>query len=177
MGRTAAVLLLTSALTAGAARAEIIDSQPGGFTVRESRVIAAPPAAVWAALIAPAGWWDSQHTFSQDARNLTLSPRPGGFWQEALPSGGGARHMVVVLVDPPSVLRLEGGLGPLQALGVAGHLTFKLAAQAGGTLVTETYDVGGHAPGGLDKLAGPVNEVLDEQLGRLKSRVETGATP
>jgi hypothetical protein len=60
---------------------------------------------------------------------------------------------------------------------VAGHLTFKLTAQAGGTLVTETYDVGGHAPGGLDKLAGPVNEVLDEQLGRLKTRVETGAAP
>lgn len=177
MGRTATVLLLTSTIIAGAARAGVIESQPTGFTVRESRVIAAAAATVWAALVAPAAWWSSDHTFSRDARNLTLSPKPGGFWQETLPSGGGVRHMVVVLVDPPSTLRLEGALGPLQALGVAGHLMFKLTPQAAATLVTETYDVGGHAPGGLDKLAGPVNEVLDEQLGRLKSYAETTHAP
>jgi hypothetical protein len=29
----------------------------------------------------------------------------------------------------------------------------------------------------MDKLVGPVDGVLDAQLGRLKARVETGATP
>jgi uncharacterized protein YndB with AHSA1/START domain len=177
MMRASTVLLLTSVVVVGAARAEVIDSQPSGFTVRETRVIAAPPATVWAALVAPAGWWSSDHTFSHDARNLTLSPKVGGFWEESLPSGGGVRHLVVVLVDPPSTLRLEGALGPLQALGVAGHLTFKLAPEGGGTSVTATYDAGGHAAGGMDKLVGPVDGVLDAQLGRLKARVETGATP
>lgn len=177
MVRVTAASLFACLLVNGAARAEVVDSQSGGFTVRESRVVAAPPAKVWAVLVEPASWWSSDHTFSGDARNLTLSAKPGGFWQEALPKGGGVRHMVVVFADPPSALRLEGALGPLQALGVAGHLTFKLGAQGGGTVVTETYDVGGHAPGGLDKLAGPVNEVLDEQLGRLKARAETGGAP
>jgi uncharacterized protein YndB with AHSA1/START domain len=175
--RAGAVLLLISVLIVGMARAEVLDSQPGGFTVRESRVIAASPAAVWAALVAPSGWWSSEHTFSRDARNLTLSPKVGGFWEESLPSGGGVRHMVVVMADPPSTLRLEGALGPLQALGVAGHLTFKLTPQGGGTAVTATYDAGGHAMGGLDKLAAPVDGVLDAQLGRLKTRVEAGAAP
>lgn len=177
MSRVIAMTILTSILIAGAARPEVIDSQPGGFTVRESRVVAAPAAKVWAVLVAPGVWWSSDHTFSRDARNLTLSPKPGGFWLEALPSGGGVRHMVVVFVDPPTTLRLEGALGPLQAYGAAGHLTFKLTPQDGGTAITETYDVGGHAPGGLDKLAGPVNGVLDEQLGRLKARAEAGGAP
>jgi uncharacterized protein YndB with AHSA1/START domain len=174
MGRVIAASLLTSILIAGAARAEVVDSQPGGFTVRESRVIVAPPAAVWVVLVSPAEWWSSEHTYSHDARNLTLSAKPGGFWQEALQSGGGVRHMVVIMADPPSTLRMDGALGPLQALGVVGHLTFKLAPQGGGTMITETYDVGGHAQGGLDKLAGPVDGVLDEALGRLKARVEAG---
>lgn len=177
MARITTALGLTGVLLASGVRAEVVDAQPGGFTVRESRVIAAPAAAVWAVLVRPADWWSSEHTFSADARNLTLSAKPGGSWEESLRSGGGVRHMVVVLADPPTALRLEGALGPLQALGVTGHLTFKLTAEAGGTLVTETYDVGGHAPGGLDKLAGPVNGVLDDQLGRLKARVETGRAP
>jgi uncharacterized protein YndB with AHSA1/START domain len=171
MSRVTVASLLGCALIAVAARAEVVDSQAGGFTVRASRVIAAPPEAVWGALVAPAGWWNPEHTYSRDAHNLTLSAKPGGFWQEALP-GGGARHMVVILAIPPSTLRLEGALGPLQALGVVGHLTFKLAPQGGGTMITETYDVGGHAQGGLDKLAGPVDGVLDEALGRLKAHVE-----
>jgi uncharacterized protein YndB with AHSA1/START domain len=175
--RAVTLAFLSSLLVASIARAEVVDSQAGGFTVRESRTIAAAPATVWATLVAPAGWWSSDHTFSHDARNLTLSPKVGGFWQESLPNGGGARHLVVVLADPPSTLRLEGALGPLQALGVAAHLTFKLAPEGGGTLITATYDAGGHAAGGLDKLAGPVDGVLDAQLGRLKARVETGAAP
>jgi uncharacterized protein YndB with AHSA1/START domain len=174
MNRVTAASVLACLLIAGAARPEVIDSQPSGFTVREGRVIAAPLAKVWAVLVAPASWWDSNHTFSRDARNLTLSPKPGGFWQESLPSGGGARHLVVVFVDPPTTLRLEGALGPLQADGAAGHLTFKLTPQDGGTSITLTYDVGGHAPGGLDKLAALVDGVLDEQLGRLKARAEAG---
>ena len=82
MVRAITVLLMSGVLVAVGAHAEVIDRQPGGFTVRESRVIAAPVAKVWAALIAPAGWWSSDHTFSHDARNLTLSPKPGGSWQE-----------------------------------------------------------------------------------------------
>ncbi len=177
MLRFAAVSLLAWFIVAHAARPEVIDSQPGGFTVRESRVVAAPPAKVWAVLIVPRAWWDPEHTYSHDARNLSLAPKPGGFWQEALPKGGGVRHMVVIYVDPPTTLRLEGALGPLQAYGAAGHLTFKLTAQDGGTSITETYDVGGHAPGGLDKLADPVNAVLDAQLERLKARAEISGAP
>jgi uncharacterized protein YndB with AHSA1/START domain len=164
-------------LLATAARAEVLDSRASGFAVRETRVIAAPIGKVWQGLVKPAAWWSPDHTFSHDARNLTLEARPGGEWLEILPNGGGARHMVVIYAAPPSTLRLEGALGPLQALGVAGHLTFTLADQRGSTLITATYDVGGHSQGGFDEMAAAVDHVLDAQLGRLKTYAETGVTP
>jgi uncharacterized protein YndB with AHSA1/START domain len=172
-------MVLTALAVAASARAEVLDSQAGGFTVRETRIIAAAPARVWAALIRPASWWSSDHTFSHDAANLTLEPTVGGAWLERLPSGGGVRHLTVVYVDPPSTLRLEGALGPMQAMGVTGHLTFALKPQGEVTLVTTTYDAGGHAPGpgGLGALSAVVDRVLGEQADRLKTYAESGRTP
>ena len=177
MFKPAAAVCLAVLALASMARAEVIDSQAGGFTIRDSRLVKAPPDRVWATLVQPARWWSSEHTYSHDARNLTLTPRPGGDWLETLPNGGGVRHMAVVFAAPLTTLRLEGGLGPLQALGVAGHLTFTLTPDGEATLVTLTYDVGGHAPGGLDKLAAPVDAVLGEQLGRLATAAEGGKSP
>jgi uncharacterized protein YndB with AHSA1/START domain len=170
---------LAALVLAGGARAEVLDSQAWGFTVRETRVVAAPPARVWAALVRPAWWWSSDHTFSHDAANLTLDPVAGGAWLERLPSGGGVRHLTVVFVDPPTTLRLEGALGPMQALGAAGHLTFVLKAMGEATEVTTTYDLGGHAPGpgGLVALSTIVDRVLGEQADRLKTYAESGRTP
>lgn len=170
-------LVLAALALAGAARAEILDSQANGFTVRETRLVAAPPERVWATLLRPALWWSPAHTFSNDSANLTLDARPGGDWVENLP-GGGVRHLTVVFLKPMKLLRLEGALGPLQELGVTGHLTVTLEPQADGVRVTLLYDAGGHAQGSLgDRFAAPVNAVLDEQLGRLKTAAETGRTP
>lgn len=82
--------------------------------------------------------------------------------------------MIVVDVRPGQTIRALGALGPLQAMGAAGAMTWDLKAQGSHTLVTWTYDVGGHAPGGLDKLAAPVDGVLGQQADRLKAYVETG---
>lgn len=171
------ILALAALAAAQVAHAEVLNSGPGGFTTREMAVIAAPPAAVWRILLQPSQWWSSEHSFSGDARNFHLDARPGGEWTESLPGGGGVRHMTVVYVAPASVLRLEGPLGPLQAWGVSGHLTFALKAQGQSTAISETYDVGGHSPDGLDKVAGDVDGVLGRQLARLKARVETGHIP
>ena len=164
---------LCAATLAGSACAEVLDSGPGGFTVRQTVAITAPAARVWSALIAPGTWWDPAHSYSHDGKNLRLDPRPGGLWSETLPDGG-VVHMTVVYIQPMRTLRLEGALGPLQSMGVAGHLTFALTEKDDVTTLVETYDVGGHAPGGLDKLAAPVDGVLAAQMQRLKRAVETG---
>jgi len=167
-------LPLLLGLIAGPAAAAVVDAQPGGFEVKTTIAIAASPDAVYAALVQPGRWWSSQHTYSHDARNLTLEPLAGGCWCEALPGGGSVQHMRVVYADPGKMLRAVGGLGPLQGMGVQGALTWTLASgPAGGTVVTQAYDVGGYAPGGLAALAPIVDGVLGEQLARLKAYVET----
>ncbi len=172
-----AVTLSTVVFATVAARAEVLDSQPGGFTTSRKVTIAAAPAKVWAALGQISGWWDPEHTYSGDAHNLAIDLKPGGFFTETLPGGGAVRHMVVVYADPGKTLRLQGGLGPLQALGVSGSLTFSMKADGAGTVLVETYDVGGHAQGGLDKLAGPVDVVLSHQVDRLVAYAEGRAKP
>jgi uncharacterized protein YndB with AHSA1/START domain len=174
--RTATLMAIATLAAAGAAQAEVIDAQPGGFELRQSVQVAAPPETVWAALVNVGGWWASSHTYSGDARNLTLEAKPGGCWCETLP-GGGVEHLRVVYAQPAQTLRLAGGLGPLQATGGAGHLSFALKPQGGGTALTVTYAFGGYVRGGFQALAGPVDTVLSQQTARLKALAETGKAP
>jgi uncharacterized protein YndB with AHSA1/START domain len=160
---------------AGAARAEVVDAQANGFEVKETADIAAPAAKVWDALGHIGAWWNSQHSFSGDAKNLAIELKSGGCWCETLKGGGGVSHMTVIYVLPGQEVRLSGALGPLQSMGLAGHLTWTLTQKDGRTAFTQTYGVGGYARGGAGQLAAPVDSVLGEQLGRLKRYVETGA--
>ncbi len=173
MNISACLAILAGLALAAPARAAIVDAQSNGFMVEQDLTIAAPAAKVWDALAHVGAWWDPAHSYSHEPRNLSIELKPGGQWLETLP-GGGVLHMVVVFVKPRETLRLEGALGPLQAFGVAGHLTWILKEKDGATQVTETYDVGGHAPGGLDKAASLVDGVLAHQTARLKRYVETG---
>jgi len=161
-------------LGAGVGRAEVFDHQPSGFEVGHVTEIAAPSARVWKALGQIGAWWNPKHTFSGDSRNLTLELKPGGCWCETLEGGGGVRHMTVVAVRPGQSIVLEGALGPLQATGAMGHMTWTLHDMGARTTITVRYDVGGYVSGGLEKLATPVDSVLAEQAERLKLYVETG---
>ncbi|MBA3811449.1 MAG: SRPBCC domain-containing protein [Caulobacteraceae bacterium] len=173
MNISACSAILAGLALAAPARAAIVDAQPGGFMVEQDVAIAAPAAKVWEALAHVGAWWDPARSYSHQPKNMSIDMKPGGQWLETLP-GGGVLHMTVVFVKPRETLRLEGALGPLHAFGVAGHLTWILKEKNGATQVTQTYDVGGHAPGGLDKAAGLVDGVLAAQAARLKRYVETG---
>lgn len=158
-------------LAASPAAAEVTTSSDTSFVVTQKLNVAAPPARLWAALIAPAQWWSSEHTWSGSAANLTLDPQAGGCWCESLP-GGGVEHMRVVFVQPEKMLRMRGGLGPLQAMPVGAVLTFELTPAADGrsTALSVTYAVAGAS--GLDKIAAPVDGVLGLQVARLKAAAE-----
>ena len=155
------------------ARAEVVDSAAGGFSVKQTVTVAAPAAKAWAALIEPRGWWDKAHTWSGDAANLSLDPAPGGCFCEKI-AGGGVRHLTVIYAEANKLLRLSGGLGPLHDLAVTGVLTFKLTEADGKTTLELTYKIGGYAPNGLAALAKPVDGVLAAQVARWKRKVETG---
>ena len=159
---------------ASAARGEVVDANASGFQVKETVQIAAPAAKVWASLGEVGSWWNGEHSWSRDAKNLTLELKPGGCWCEALPGGGGARHMTVIFTQPAKTAIMDGTLGPLMFSGAAGHLVWRLEEKDGATKLTQSYYVGGYFPGGLDKLAPAVDGVLTEAMGRLKRYVETG---
>ena len=160
-------------LVASPSAGDVIESLPSGFTVRVSVPIAASPDRTYRAVTDSIGaWWDKAHTFSGDAKNLSLTATPGGCFCEKLPGGGGVRHMTVVYADPGKLLRLSGGLGPLQDFAVVGTMTWKFTAAGDGTTVELTYRVGGYVTGGITNLAAPVNTVLAEQVARLKQFVE-----
>jgi uncharacterized protein YndB with AHSA1/START domain len=171
--RTLVAGLIVLALAAPA-DAAVVDAQPSGFEVHETAQIAAPPERVYAALGQIGQWWTSQHTYSKDAKNLSLELHVGGCWCERLADGGSVGHMIVDMVQPNRLVRLAGALGPLAGTGGAGHMVFSLAPKDGGTALDLTYDFGGYAKGGMAQWAGPVDGVLGDQVARLKRYVETG---
>jgi hypothetical protein len=161
------------------ARAEVVASSDAGFVVREAADVTADAEAVWAQLIQPQGWWDSQHSFSGDAANLSLDPRAGGCFCEMLPVKGSPRagprgsveHMRVIYVEQPRALRLSGALGPLQAEAVKGTLTIALKSVEGGTRIMWEYVVGGYMRQKVGQVAPRVDAMLGEQLSHLAEKL------
>jgi len=170
----ATAMVALCVITTSPAFAEVADSSANGFTVKISTQIQAAPADVYARIMKVGEWWDSSHTYSQDANNLSIEERPGGCFCEKLPNGGGVQHMEVVLLIPGKLLRMRGGLGPLQGMATAGSMTFALTAANGGTKLDVTYAVTGYSAQGLNSIAAPVDHVLSEQIARLRNSVEKG---
>jgi uncharacterized protein YndB with AHSA1/START domain len=158
-----------------AARAEVVDQQPNGFSLQEHETIAATPEKIWAELIQPAHWWSSAHTFSGDAKNMTFEARAGGCWCEALKDGGSVLHMTVVQVRPGVLLRLRGALGPFQSTGMDGAMNIVLTPKGKTTDVVIVYNLGGYVLDGYQALPKAGDGVLNLQLFRLKQLIETGS--
>ena len=174
MLRTLATALFLGALSF-AAVADVVEATPGGFLVRFEVNVTAPPDKAYATMTGEIGnWWNMDHSYSRDGKNMTIDARPGGCFCEKLANGGGVQHMSVVFASPGTTLRMLGGLGPLQETGVAGSMTWRFVAAPPGTKIELSYSVGGYFQGGLDKVAAPVNSVIGEQLIRLKSYIDTG---
>lgn len=176
------------ALTAPAA-AEVVQTTETGFTTHDSVVVKGTPFDVWLALIAPAKWWNKAHTWSGDAANLYISPQANGCFCELLPAPegapeevrrGSALHMSVVMADPGKVLRMRGGLGPLQSEPAEGVLTVTMAKVDGGTRIVWEYVVGGPMRYEVPVIAKAVDGVMSEQLrglARVLGPVETEEEP
>lgn len=170
-----ASLCVLAAAAASTAQAEIVSQDPGGFAIKLEVPVLAPPAEVYATLVGQvAQWWHPAHTFSNNAANLYIEDHAQGCFCERLGNGGSVRHMQVVFAAPGKLLRMEGGLGPLQSLGVGGSLSWHLRPENGGTQLELQYNVGGYLADGLDAWAKPVESVLEEQLNRLRNLIETG---
>jgi hypothetical protein len=165
------------------AQADTTAVSGSGFTSSFRAEIKAAPGAAWAAVVQLPRWWNSAHTYSGNAANLSLDAQAGGCmcerWRDAAGASHSVQHAQVVLAQEGRVLRLNGGFGPLQDLAVVGVLTIVTSAGAGADadkhFLRMTYRVAGGADAGLDKLAPAVDGVISEQFKRLKSLIETGS--
>jgi len=174
MIRIVVLAVVFCALGAQLAPAEVADSSASGFTVKTSVRIQATPDAVYRQLIRIGDWWDSEHTFSHDAHNLSIEEKAGGCFCEKLPNGGSVRHLEVLFVAPGKLLRMGGGLGPLQGIATSGSMTIQVSPAEGSTKLAVSYTVGGYLPAGMNTLAAPVDSVLSAQFTRLKNYIERG---
>lgn len=167
--------VLATVLLTGTAQSEIVSAGPSGFNIRH--VVDAPgvPApTIWAALADVAKWWDPNHTYSGDARNLSLDPVVQGCFCEKLSLYAGVEHARVIYALPAKTLRLSGALGPLQEYGVTGSLTWQIEPAGTGSRIIMTYSAGGYADRPLADWAPIVDEVLVGQAKRLGRLVNGG---
>jgi uncharacterized protein YndB with AHSA1/START domain len=176
MKKLPSVLACAIALSSTPAFAEVTSVGPNGFAVKHEVAIKSTPGSVYDALTVKVGsWWNPDHTYSHDSKNLSIAAVPGGCFCERFPDSGGVQHMTVVYASPGKALRMTGAIGPLQSSGLAGSMTWELAKSEAGTKLVVTYVVGGYMPGGFEKIAPAVDAVVGEQAGRLRTFLETGS--
>lgn len=155
--------------------ATVVDSSAHGFTVLQRVEVPLTPEEAFRTFTQDIGrWWNGSHTFSGEAGNLSLKTFSGGggclceSWE-----GGYVEHLRVVNVQYPNLLRLKGGLGPLQVMPVSGSMTLTFEAKGGGTEVSLVYAVGGYHPQGMGSMAAPVDGVLGEQMQQFAQFTQT----
>ena len=165
-----------AASTAAPAMAEVVAADDDHFITRAEAVVEASPTETWLALISPARWWSSEHTWSSEAANLTLTPQAGGCFCERIPEvnepdrftlEGSVEHMRVIQAYPNVALRMQGALGPLQSEPVAGILTIAISEAEEGTRIVWEYNVGGSMRYPVPVISSAVDGVMTLQLSRL----------
>jgi len=159
----------------GVVQAEVLEVSPSGFVSEHKLVLATTPGQAFTALTKDVAlWWDAGHSYGGKASAFSMQLSEGGCFCEVLAGGGFVEHMRVVHVRHGRQITLQGGLGPLQSMGVAGSMVFSLDPQGQQTLLTYRYTVGGFSSGALQNLAEPVDRVQLGQLRRLQQYVATG---
>jgi uncharacterized protein YndB with AHSA1/START domain len=158
---------LIALLAASGACAEVRDASPNGFTLENTAAVPVDAATAWNALIEDIDrWWPRNHTWWGQASTLSIQPRAGGCFCERA-GDREAAHMQVAFVDPGNILRLLGGLGPLQGMGLHGVMEWRLQPAEAGTRITLHYRAGGYTPDDLSELAPIVDRVQAQQLAGL----------
>lgn len=167
------LVLVVLAFGAGTAPAAVVQSRPDGFLIEIDADLAAPPVKAYAALAEVGRWWSPAHTWSGDARNLTLSLDAGACFCERWEDGS-VEHARVLFAKRDELLRLGGALGPLQSMAVTGVVSFAFEPKGKGTTLHVSHRVSGDPAHSLDQIAPFADQMLIETIGRFVRYVATG---
>jgi uncharacterized protein YndB with AHSA1/START domain len=169
------VLLLPAIFLSSPASAAVLNAGDHGFEVQHSVNLVVSQPEAFAAFSQIGKWWNNEHTYSGDAKRMSLQLRAGGCFCEPLDNGGGIEHMRVTFVQPGERIVLTGSLGPLLYEATTGVMDVKFERIAGGTRVTMNYRASGFAKGGAAAMAPLVDQVLGDQMKRY--RIFAAAAP
>jgi uncharacterized protein YndB with AHSA1/START domain len=150
-------------------------SSESSINVAMNVTIAAEPLRVFSALTTGVSmWWGFPYIEREDASDLVMEPRLGGRFLERWSRDGTENHGallgLVVAIDKPRLLRIQGSFG-MSKNSILGLLSIELTATKEGTLLHLTF----HAHGNFDE-----GEQLrfgrgwHDLAGRLKFFVEEG---
>ena len=162
------VPLIVLSIMAAPASAAVVSAGDHGFEVQHSVNLVVPQAEAFAAFGQIGQWWGNEHTYSGDAKRMSLQMRPGGCFCEPLDGGGGIEHMRVTYLQPGERVVLTGSLGPLLYEATAGVMDVKVERIAGGSRLTMNYRAAGFAKGGAAAMAPLVDQVLGAQMKRFR---------
>jgi len=164
-----AVIAAIGLLSASPAAAEVVERHADGFTLRFAVDMETSAGDVFLSIQNIGGWWDSAHTYSGDAANLSLSLEPNGCFCEALPDGTLFEHGRLRRFDDDHLV-LDAPLGPLKGRATMADLTFSWPDAGSGVAVSMTFVVEGP---GLGALAAPVDQVMATQFNRFVADVSS----
>lgn len=151
--------------------AAVLNSAANGFVIESKVTVDAGSEQSYRQFVKINEWWDGEHSWFGSADNFSISTRVGGCFCE-MDGDRQVEHMRVSYVEPNKEIRLVGGLGPLQMMGVHGAMSWTFQTLSnGGTEIVHRYAVSGYFEGGLDKLAGIVDRVQTSQLHRLRDKL------
>lgn len=168
-------ILLSSLLlsSSAAVNAELLHLADTGFIIKNSFETSASRETTWRTFVDNVGdWWPSDHTWWGDAKKLSIDEFAGGCFCEKSGTNS-AEHMRISFVEQHKLLRMTGGLGPLQGMGMHGSLDWSFRdTESGKTQVVMKYTVNGISPEGFEKLAPIVDTVQGMQLNGLRIFIE-----
>ena len=166
------LLLIYSFLSVSNVYGEVLFTAETGFIVKNKVIVKSDKEETWKVFSQQVDqWWPSDHTWWGENSTLTIDTFAGGCFCEKYGSKS-AEHMRVIFVEPNTLLRMSGGLGPLQGMGMFGALDWTFTNNSQGTEVTMTYKVNGINPDGFKKLAVIVDKVQYIQLSGLANLIE-----
>jgi uncharacterized protein YndB with AHSA1/START domain len=144
--------------------AEVSSSDNHGFVIKIERVVDVDQQTAYQQFLNVGQWWNDEHTWFGKASDMSIDAKAGGCFCEKQ-GNKEAVHMMVSYVEPNKEIRMTGGLGPLQMLGVHGGMSWKFEQTADNkTKITHHYQVVGYMQGGLKGLAPIVDKVQTTQV-------------
>jgi len=167
------ILFLLTFFSVTNVHAEVLFVAETGFIVKNKIIVKTNKEKTWNIFINQVDqWWPSDHTWWGEVGALTIDSFAGGCFCEKY-NNKSAEHMRVTFIEPKVLMRMTGGLGPLQGMGMYGALDWEFTGNEQGTIVTMTYKVNGINPSGFADLAPIVDKVQAIQLEGLANFLDT----